>query len=319
MRRLVLAGGLGVAVALAVLGAALPRLAAHADGAVMRVSPPSQNVDSGAQSVTVNITIEGAANVGAYEFAVKYNADVLELVDATDGGFMSARLPNVQCYRGPAENFAADVVDFGCGVIGTQPAGADGGGVLGIVTFRPKKTGASDVVFVKRELADPLGAAEFVDTADGIVNIVPPGSTPAPLQPTPTANPVLLTPTAVPERQQDPFILRGSRSSPSSRSDGSSGSGNGTSGGASNGTSGGGSSGSRVQLPPGSSSGVAGSRSADNANFPTAGTGPEQHSNDGWVFGAAALFAAGAMLTTLGVRRKDAGRHEPHRKDDVWG
>src|SRR5439155_8673944 len=61
---------------------------ARADGAVMSVDPPSQNVATDAQSFGVNVKISGANNVGGVEFGLRYDGNLVDVVDVVEGPFM---------------------------------------------------------------------------------------------------------------------------------------------------------------------------------------------------------------------------------------
>ena len=166
---------------------------------------------------------------------------------------------------------------------------------------------------MKSTLTEPFGSGlPDVTSTDGVVNIVDPGQTGQPLQPTPTANPGLKTPTSLPTPETDPLILpsQGSTDNPTGGNPtGNTAPGSGAgSGNAANGSGSlAGTSPSGVQLPPNSA--VSAASGAANQNFPHAGTGPEGAGRDvRWNYGIAILFFAGAALLLTGRRKRVAQR-----------
>ena len=74
------AAAIAAAAMLALAGTAAVR-SAHADGAVMSIDPPSQNVATDAAPFTVNVKISGASNVGSWEFAIVFDTHSQDLSD----------------------------------------------------------------------------------------------------------------------------------------------------------------------------------------------------------------------------------------------
>src|SRR5207249_9181613 len=143
----------------------------------------------------------GANNVGGVEFGLRYDGNLVDVVDVVEGPFMASPALNTHCERSAdTTHFGPDVVQYGCFSTNTDNTytGASGGNAVATITFHPKATGVLNLVFVKTELADPGVVALPVSSTDGVVNIVDPGQTGGPLQPTPTANPSVKTPTSLP-------------------------------------------------------------------------------------------------------------------------
>jgi hypothetical protein len=228
------AGAVAAAAILALAGTAAVR-SVHADGAVMSIDPPSQNVATDAASITVNVKISGGSNVGSWEFAIGYDSAKLELVDIVEGQFLKSTGLPTDCIRSGDASYlvtsaktalsaaAAAVAQYGCQITSTYGnfTGPDGDGILGTITFKPKTSGIANLVFVKRDLGNPGATTVDVTSADGVVQV---GATGGALQPTPTANAANLTPVALPTQEIDPFIhsasgqTSGSNSSSGSRS-----------------------------------------------------------------------------------------------------
>lgn len=278
-------------------GSALVR----ADGATMKISPSSQNVASSASSFKVDVTLEAGSGVGAFDFTVSYDKDLLELQSVEEGPFLATSGTVPSCYRGPADIFPAGLVNFGCGIIGSAPVGANGAGVLASITFKPKATGTSPLVYITYGLAAPNGDSLGTNAADGIVKIVMPGDEDKePLAATPTVNAGARTPTGRPPLDRDPFVRDGS-SAATPVPGGSSSSGTpGQSGTLRPGQSG---------TLSGQTSGVSGNNSGTNATgpngAPVAGTGYRAEERSPWWPALYAVLAlgAGALLGGVTVRR----------------
>lgn len=125
----------------------------------MTVAPASQNVAPDAQSFTVNISAENVNNLGAFNFTVQFDNDILEYVGIADGGFLRSTGRQQQCItpaRGPNGESAAATANqygafnFGCTTLGLTVGnngidGPSGNGTLATVTFKPKAAGTADV------------------------------------------------------------------------------------------------------------------------------------------------------------------------------
>ena len=311
--------------ALIVCAAAAAR-SARADGAVISIDPPSQNVATDAASFTVNVKLSGASNVGSGEFAIAYDAARLELADVVEGPFLKSDGQPTNCIRSAdtaglvnaaktalATDTAA-VAQYGCHVTSTYATftGPSGDGILGTITFKPKTNGIANLVFVKRDLGNPGAGAVDVTSADGVVQV---GATGGALQPTPTANPAILTPVALPSPEIDPFV-RGASGTPAAlapaQSQATSPSGTiasdptlyGPPAPVGSVLSAGAASGSSDATGAVSGSGGTASGGAD-SNFPRAGYGPQPSEPDpAWRRAEWALAALGAMLIALGAHKR---------------
>ena len=282
MRRLVrgwvTSAGLLGALALASGGVALSLPESgpvEAATASFTVSPPSQTVSEGSGPVTVDVMLNDAAGVSAWEFRLTYNADVLDLETATaDQSFLSS-LPGQFC-PGAIKNEDDGWVLIGCAT-SQENDGASGTARLATITFTPKSSGKSNLIFTKAVLSNDVVYSNInipATAGTGVIKVTDGGDNS--VDPTPTVNPSLLTPTnpqGTPPAEVDPndpnVTGDSSAKTPTPRS-GTTSSGSGSSGSGSGSSSSGGSvQGSTTSGGAGSpSSGASGSGSSGSATGP---------------------------------------------------
>jgi len=190
---------------------------AWGQGAVMRVVAPS-SVPAGGGNFSVRIEIEGAQNLGAYEWWIRYDRNVVKLTQPpesamSDGSFLGSTGRTVSCLPPilpPSQGLEPGNVRFGCNSAGAGP-GVNGNGLLSTISFVPVASGSPSIQFVCAGLADPLGGGMPISNVPPCVApITPtpgPGQTPAPTStPRPGAPPAatstptgpLPTPTPLP-------------------------------------------------------------------------------------------------------------------------
>lgn len=142
---------------------------AVAQGTVLRVVAPGGTLD-GARGFNVQVNVEGAANLGAYEFDVVYNPQVVGLESATPSRFLGVTAncnPNVaRCVLslGPLTP-AAGRKSVGAYTYGTGN-GPSGNGTLVTLRFTPVKAGSSPIQLEKALVTD-TAANPMVPTTVG--------------------------------------------------------------------------------------------------------------------------------------------------------
>ena len=217
-----------VVLALAVGGLAVwPLGSASGQAAQLTIDAPS-SVPAGGGEFKVTVSVQGVTNLGAYEWWIRYDRNVVELTQppasaVSDGGFLDDSGRSVFCQPPvlpPSQGLEPGNVRFGCTSIDPTPhntddknsTGPSGSGLLSTITFSPVAGGAVDIRLVCAGLADPLGAGIPVSNVSACVSPTTPTptpgagetpaptSTPAPGQPTATATPTgpLPTPTPLP-------------------------------------------------------------------------------------------------------------------------
>jgi hypothetical protein len=179
----------------------LAHSSARAQSAVMRVEPSSQSVDVGGGKFTVDVAVDGVTNLGAYEFELHFDPDVLRFVGVENGPFLGSTGRVLRCQTpwlvDPGTGGLPDALHFGCATNDPTPAGPNGSGLLATVTFAPKTAGTSPLTLVVEGtgiggLADVQGGAIPVQPSSGTVTVVGTG-------PAATAEPD--EPTAIPTKE----------------------------------------------------------------------------------------------------------------------
>ena len=188
-------------IAVALQGAA--RSTSAAQGATVRLVPGSQNVRLG-DDVEIDVVIDDATNIAAFEFRLKYDPDVLKLEGVTATDFLKSTGRGVFCQRATVDPVAVEPgnVWFGCATQnknGGPPV--SGSGVVARLTFSTSGPGLTYLTFSRMPLlADDMSedcCAPVSLTESAVRVIAPDQPTPADLPATPTRNPAALTPTPI--------------------------------------------------------------------------------------------------------------------------
>jgi len=188
----------GLAAVLALTGARLAGPALGLDTTVQVVAPGTASLG---ETVSVRINVNDVTNLGAYEWVLTYNPDILELAPAAgstnpvNGTFLGST-PARSVFCTP---LAPDVgtVRFGCATSGVT---ASGSGDLSTVTFTGKASGSTSLCLSWVQLADGLG--NDIPISPGQVQqpaSCPPAATPVPgatATPTPPSDETPVSPGA---------------------------------------------------------------------------------------------------------------------------
>jgi hypothetical protein len=281
----------------------------------MKVVPANQTVQMSSPAFSVDIILENVSNLGAFEFTLSFDPDLVRLVGVRQGPFLGSTNRNIQCVQ--PRHFSpysadpnAEAVNFGCNSVGNSPPGPNGSGVVATVEFAPRAAGTSSLgLGLTRDLygiANVFGVDIYVVPESGSVTVEGSGptSTPRPDEPTPIptqAPPPIqqATPTRpadalswlTPQPGETPMARLITDPDPSDR---------GTSGSAGT-RSGAGRTGGSAQSDAGSADGS-----------PRAGTGPPPHQTAWWPTLAGGLLAAGGVtLLSLAyyIRPRQARRN----------
>ena len=234
----VLMGGgalLVLAGAILVGGAGHAGRASGQAGASMSIAPASKNVPSNGDIFNVEVKVQNVTNLGAYEFTLTFDPEMLEYVGAKDNGFLASTGRPQLCFGyglTAAKINTYKALHGGCstnGLIenGVGIPGPNGSGTLATIAFKPKAVGTANLVFVGLEGGDnyyfgapdpskPEGALELGQTSLAHVEVCNPKCVPAlgfpmsdqtgvvgvydPTKATPTALPP--TPTPEPRTEQ---------------------------------------------------------------------------------------------------------------------
>lgn len=272
---------------------------AHGQSPVMKVVPASQTVQLSGPTFSVDIVLENVSNLGAFEFTLSFDPDVVRLVGVSAGLFLGSTGRELYClqplhYSPSSGDPALDAVRFGCvsSDHGAGTPGANGSGVVANVQFAARAPGQSilglGLTSEVYGIADVFGNGLYVTAQSGSITVEgsgptstprPDEPTPIPTQPpppiqqaTPTRHPDALS-WLTPQPGETPMARLISDANPS---------GSGAAGGRS---------GSAASRSGGTTQSGAGS--ADGS--PRAGTGPSQHETAWWPTLAGGLLAAGGI------------------------
>jgi hypothetical protein len=195
-------GPLGIlGVGLLIAGALVARSAddtSAAQGATVSLLPSSQNVQLG-ETFTIDVAIDNATNLAAYEFRITYDPNILTIEGVTQTDFLRSTGRGVSCppIGDEAARKTTDVW-FGCATVNKSSGSPVGGsGVLAHISFSAKGPGLTYLTFVKLQLADDMSddCCAPVSLREAAVRVIAPDEpTPDHLPPTPTLDPAALTP-----------------------------------------------------------------------------------------------------------------------------
>jgi hypothetical protein len=166
---------------------------ASGDQPSLSISGVPGSVSAGDANLDVQISVAGVTNLGAYEWQLSFDPNVVTFVSATNGGFLGSTHRSVTCWGPilpPSPGLEPGNVRFGCVTYAPAPApaGPSGSGLLSTVTFQPVGNGAPNIGFVCAALADPFGEDIPISNVGPCVAAITP--TPGPSEtPEPAATP----------------------------------------------------------------------------------------------------------------------------------
>lgn len=178
----------------------------------VKVFPAEASVAVG-QTIEVTIQAENVSNLFGIELSIRFNASVLEVVDAdankpgtqiTAGGFLSPDLETTN-------EVANDVINYAVQQVSPHNP-VSGNGVLARITFRAKSAGTSNIALEDVFLFDQNGNGITTVLHNGVLSVTSSGgqaptATPAP--PAPTTAPATSPPTATPAHVSAPAASTG--------------------------------------------------------------------------------------------------------------
>lgn len=185
----------------------------QSDGLAVRVDPPVKNVGL-RQSFTVQVVVDGAVDLGAFQFELLYDPAVVTVTDVVLGPLLGGTGRTAQSI-GPNVDSGAGMVSFAAFSFGSQ-AGPAGTGTLAILTFAALSSGTTDLTLQGVVVTDTMAQVQSASVEGGRVVVAAPApagtptatprATPPPMPTptgvtsvTPTAEPVpAATPTGVP-------------------------------------------------------------------------------------------------------------------------
>ncbi len=159
--------------------------------ATVRLEPSTIQAVPG-QSIEVRVWIDNVRNLGAFQFNLLHNPEVLQIDSVTIGDFPASTGRNVNPL-GPKIDPEAGRALFGAFSFG-DPPGPDGSGVLAIVTLVVKGPGQSELTLDDVEVVDTSGA-QIAVKVEGDTMIVSEGPAAQPQRTAPPTATVVVTPT----------------------------------------------------------------------------------------------------------------------------
>ena len=166
--------------------------------ATFSLSPLQQTVPFAAGSAQVEVQLDAASDVGAFEFSLKYDPAVLRDPAIQPGPFLGSTGRPIFC-PAPVVDSVLGTLLYGCASVGLGD-GVTGSGVLATVTFRFAGTGTAAIAFQKAYVITPEAddACPCVVGAGATIEVVGGAGTPTP---TKTAVPTrIATRTVTPPR-----------------------------------------------------------------------------------------------------------------------
>jgi len=127
---------------------------------------------------TVDVMIDDATNLGAYEFDLAFDPDVVCVTDVVDGGFLGSTgrsviplQPDINCSTGSAS--------FGAFTLGATPPGPNDSGKLATITLRAVSSGTTNLDLDGVQVTDTSGQPDTVSVQDGSVTVLATPSVPS--------------------------------------------------------------------------------------------------------------------------------------------
>jgi hypothetical protein len=135
--------------------------------AAVSIDPASQGVLVG-EFFTVDVQVGNVNNLGAYEFALEFNPDVVSYVTVTNGPFLGSSGRLVFC---PDAITDVGKLRFGCVTSDGGTPGASGSGQLAQVVFQAVAPGTSPLDLTMVALTNPWGEGISAATVGGSVSV----------------------------------------------------------------------------------------------------------------------------------------------------
>jgi hypothetical protein len=165
---------IGLAAGVGLLTALLAAAPAHAqDGAVMRIVAPVEEIDASSDEVTVDVVVDNVTNLGAFQFVLTFDEDILEYKSTDRGDFLGSTDREVSCDETLQQGGA---LRFVCRTLRLEPPGPDGSGKLVTVHFDPKDSGTSALTLTNAKLVTPAAEEMPSTTADAELKVKGGGS-----------------------------------------------------------------------------------------------------------------------------------------------
>jgi len=136
------------------------------------IDPASQEVLVG-ERFTVDVMAQNINNLGAYEFTLRFDPNIINYVSVSDGWFLGSTGRSVFCPTPIADGW---MLRFGCVTTGLGMPGASGSGQLAQIVFQATAPYSIPLDLSAVALADPLGVTINAAVASGSVTVLATGA-----------------------------------------------------------------------------------------------------------------------------------------------
>jgi hypothetical protein len=138
-------------------------------GPRLYIEPPDQDMPLSGGPFVVEVMVDNANDLGAFEFDLVYDPAIIHVDDVDLGDFLGSTGRSVS-EVGPNIDNVTGRTSYGAFSFGGGP-GPSGSGVLAIVTLSPQAVGESDLVPENEQLTDTDGNVILSTTSDGHVTV----------------------------------------------------------------------------------------------------------------------------------------------------
>ena len=146
-----------------------PNIDCGVGGAAVCVLPDFASVPKGT-SLFADIDVQGASNLGGFEFTLSYDPGVLNATGVIQGTFLGATGRIVNCLT---PHFSVGSVEWTCVTLGDSPPGPNGNGILARVRFDAVEQGSSVLHLSDVTLVDVQANVLAATTVDGSRDVGP--------------------------------------------------------------------------------------------------------------------------------------------------
>lgn len=168
--------------ALIVTQVSIPEVGAAAPGTRVRIEPADQVVDLN-ETFVVQVMIEEAGDLGAFQFDLTYDPSIVQVTEAVLGDFLGSTGRSM-VPAGPEVNNAEGRVTLGAISLGSA-AGPSGTGILATITCIAHGEGSTALELREVQVLDTAVSAQRVTVEGGQVVVgdaeAPPAATPIPV------------------------------------------------------------------------------------------------------------------------------------------
>ncbi len=138
----------------------------------VEIQPISLNLAE-SESCTLDVCIDNAAGLGAFEFEITFDSDVVHADAVLLGDFLGSTGRTILPLTPVIDNTAnPGSIIYGAASLGTSPAGPSGSGILARIVCTAQGSGSTDLVFSSAQVTDIAGSVLTIDQlTDGRIDV----------------------------------------------------------------------------------------------------------------------------------------------------